>query len=508
MKHNKHNQTTKSFGIRRKLILYLGLFTIILFLTLYLTQTVFLDDFYRHMKLKEPKTAAAIIASKLGTDALPDVVTQQRESNQLCIQVLNSAFLGVCTDSDVCYSHAANGHCFLHDLHPVGQRTFLTKLKNESSGTYFGEYRISSPWDNLPKTEDVDNGSVWLYVTTAADSQGAEYYIIISTTITPVSAAVKTLRSELLVAMIVFIAAAVVMGIILSRSISKPLETINAAAEKLGRGEYDLEDNLHSGQNSYREIVQLKDTLMLTAQELKKTDTLRRELIANISHDLRTPLTMIRGYAEMMRDIPGENTPQNMQIIVDESARLSSLVNDLLDLSKLQSGTAPYCPAPFSITACIRQIIERCSRMTQTDGYHIDFICDCGEVMVYADPTRIEQVIYNLLGNAINYTGADKRILVRESFCANHTRVHIDVIDTGSGIAPENLTHIWDRYYKENKTHKRSAVGTGLGLSIVKQILEQHNAHYGVLSDESPQHHGSCFWFELNIYSDTQIPAP
>ena len=191
MKHNKHNQTTKSFGIRRKLILYLGLFTIILFLTLYLTQTVFLDDFYRHMKLKEPKTAAAIIASKLGTDALPDVVTQQRESNQLCIQVLNSAFLGVCTDSDVCYSHAANGHCFLHDLHPVGQRTFLTKLKNESSGTYFGEYRISSPWDNLPKTEDVDNGSVWLYVTTAADSQGAEYYIIISTTITPVSAAVK-----------------------------------------------------------------------------------------------------------------------------------------------------------------------------------------------------------------------------------------------------------------------------------------------------------------------------
>ena len=495
MKHNQRERKHRPVGIRRKLTVYLAIFTVALFATLYLTQTVFLDDLYRAMKRKEPLAAAQAITAKLGTDALDEAVSQQREQYQLCIDVLDSSFLSVCGERGICYSSGTSSRCFLHEFSTFGQRTYLTKLKTESGGSYFGEYRIGSPFDSLPKTDGVDNGAVWLYVAPVTGADGAQYYIVISTMITPVSAAARTLRSELLVAMVLFIAAAVIMGLVLARSISKPLEQINTQAEKLGRGQYDIACN----STAYKEVAQLGDTLNSAARELEQTDALRRELVANISHDLRTPLTMIRGYAEMMRDLPGENTPQNMQVIIDEATRLGNLVNDLLDLSKLEAGTTPLCPAVFSITDCVRAIIDRCAKMTQAQGYRIDYQCDCPQATVYADRTRIEQVIYNLLGNAINYTGADMRVLVRQTLCADGSRVHIDVIDTGSGISKENLNRIWDRYYKENKAHRRAAIGTGLGLSIVKQILEQHGAHYGVLSEESPAHHGSCFWFELEL---------
>ena len=202
---------------------------------------------------------------------------------------------------------------------------------------------------------------------------------------------------------------------------------------------------------------------------------------------------MITGYGEVMRDLPGENTPENIQIIIDEATRLSSLVNDLLDLSKLQSGSIKPQKSRFCLTDSIRDIFKRYSKLKEQDGYNIEF--ECGEdVFVVADELRISQVIYNLVNNAINYAGDDKTVIVTQIVKDNIVR--IEVTDHGEGISPENLQYIWDRYYKVDKEHKRGVIGTGLGLSIVKGILDSHNAHYGVKSTLGK---GSTFWFELPI---------
>ena len=239
-------------------------------------------------------------------------------------------------------------------------------------------------------------------------------------------------------------------------------------------------------------------TLNYAAKELSKNDNLQKELIANISHDLRTPLTMIKGYSEMMRDIPEENTPENIQAIIDEAERLSGLVNDLLDLSRVESGTKEFSTVPFDLTDAVTEVVNRYEKMNSAKGYNIEFEYQ-GEAMVKADKSMILQVIYNLTNNAINYCGDDLYVGIRQEILTdkNGRRVaRISVIDHGEGIDPDKLPLIWDRYYKVDSAHRRAVVGTGLGLSIVKKILTRHNASYGV---ESKPGEGSTFWFELPI---------
>ncbi|MDL2254534.1 HAMP domain-containing histidine kinase, partial [Ruminococcaceae bacterium OttesenSCG-928-I18] len=262
------------------------------------------------------------------------------------------------------------------------------------------------------------------------------------------------------------------------------------SAKELGKGNYDA----HFDATGYREIGELSETLKTAAQELRKTETLRQDLVANVSHDLRTPLTLITGYAEMIRDIPGETTRENMQVIIDEANRLSSLVGDLLDLSRLQSGTAELHFERLCLTDEIRSIISRFQKLSATEGTLVRLEAE-GEVWVNADAARLSQVVYNFLINAMTHGGADKFILVRQTVSSG--RVKVEVTDHGEGIAPEDLPYIWDRYYKVDKTHKRTVVGAGLGLSIVKSILEQHpGVEYGA---ESALAKGSTFWFSLPV---------
>jgi signal transduction histidine kinase len=199
---------------------------------------------------------------------------------------------------------------------------------------------------------------------------------------------------------------------------------------------------------------------------------------------------MITGYSEVMRDLPGENTPENVQIIIDEAKRLTTLVNDVLDISKLQSGTEKLNLATFSLTQSIREMMTRYAKLTD---YRIEFLAD-SDVNVHADELKISQVVYNLVNNAITYTGSDKRVTIRQ--IVNGNKVRIEVIDTGEGIPQDKLCDIWDRYYKVDKEHKRAQIGTGLGLSIVKTVLDMHGGTYGVQSEQGK---GSIFWFELDI---------
>lgn len=316
-----------------------------------------------------------------------------------------------------------------------------------------------------------------------------QYMIVQSTNLTPVRAMVKTLQSQSLWIALILSLLALIMAGLMSKLITKPIVKMNEAAKQLAQGHYNANFLGHG----YREIDELADTLNYASCELAKTDRLQKELISNISHDLRTPLTMIKGYGEVMRDIPGENTPENIQIIIDETSRLSDLVNDMLDLSKIQAGTRKPEFQLFSLTETVRSTMLRYERLIMQNGYRIDFE-SAEDVNVIADRGMILQVIYNLINNAINYTGENQYVSVKQEM--KNDTVRISIADTGEGIPEEQLAMIWDRYYRVDKVHKRATVGSGLGLSIVKEILELHHASYGVSSAVG---RGSVFWFELPV---------
>ena len=284
---------------------------------------------------------------------------------------------------------------------------------------------------------------------------------------------------------------ATAVAFFVARSFTKPVVNLSRAAQEIARGNLDVSVPVTSGD----ELGELSQNFNYMASELNKINKLERELVANLSHDIRTPLTMIRGYAEMIKDITGEDKVQREQqldIIVDETNHLSRLANDALDLSRMQAGQIAMKYTVFDAAQQMRDIISRYRLLEQTEGFN--FVCNAPEhCMVYADETRIEQVIYNLLNNAVNHIGEEKCITL--SLVPEKGTAWISVQDTGSGIAPEDLPLIWDRYYKPY--HKdRPGMGTGLGLSIVKAVLEGHHAPFGV---DSALGKGSTFWFGLVI---------
>lgn len=326
----------------------------------------------------------------------------------------------------------------------------------------------------------------FLYAKLVTLDDGTEYMVISDVQVTPLDSTIKILKTQLEVTSIIALLFTLIISYVIARNISRPIVQLNASALELARGKFDT---VFSGKG-YREIEQLSDTLNYTASELGRVEKFRRELLANVSHDLRTPLTMIGGYAEMMRDIPGENTPENLQVIMDETHRLTEFVNDILDLSKLQSGMEHLELETVNLTELLESIRARYVSLTKNDEYHIELQAE-EEVSVRCDENKISQALYNLMDNAVNHTGADKTVILRQK--VSERSVRLEISDSGDGISPDELPYIWDRYYRAEGAHKRSVVGSGIGLSIVKSIFEAHKLLYGVESTAG----GTTFWVEF-----------
>jgi signal transduction histidine kinase len=182
-----------------------------------------------------------------------------------------------------------------------------------------------------------------------------------------------------------------------------------------------------------------------------------------------------------------------MQIIIDETNRLSSMVNEVLDFSRLRTGNLELEKKPFSLTEEIREICSRVGSMTAVDGYTVK-VDPAEDRTVVGDSGRISQVLYNLIGNALTYTGADKTVRVRQ--LDTGSRVRVEISDSGEGIPADELPYIWDRYYRSRENHRRAVIGSGLGLNICRGILEKHEAPYGVRSEPGQ---GTTFWFRLPV---------
>lgn len=486
---NPFNKKKKfdSGSIRFKLWITFLLFSLILLLLLWSLQFFFLNNYYATMKKNQTQgifnnIQDSFAASNYDLSSLEKKIRTESSSNDLTIYLLdlNSQEIVLQVDGeDNRNTPLINGIRFSAEL---------SELSNKLASTNLGQARLDT------SNEPGRRAKIIGYASYLKDSEDKnEFAIFIFAPLVPIKSTISILRSQLIYVTLISMLLALALSLYLSNRISKPIKDITASAAKMGEGNYNVK--FQGGQ--YTEIQELAETLTHAQSELEKTCMYQKDLIANVSHDLRTPLTMIKSYGEMIRDLSGDNPEKrnaHLKVIIEETDRLNSLVTDMLSLSQMQARNIVLERTSFNINKYITELIDSYKILEENEGYHIVYNHDDCPHMVFADQAKIKQVINNLLNNAIKYCGEDKKIIVNLNKKGKWVR--FSVTDHGQGIAPDEINHIWERYYKSSTHHARPTEGSGLGLSIVKEILVLHKARFNV---ESEIGKGSTFWFELPI---------
>lgn len=442
-------------------------------------------SFYEWMKTYEINQTLVEIRSNWSSDNIIEIVNRQAAQKKMYIEIYVPA-------AD--YSYIANRLGGSVSLAILAKENFRDEIRSSEKGVVYKRFR-----------DELEDNRVLMMGSYIGNKQNPVAYVFICNYLQPVGTTVSIFVRQFFYVGLIMIVLTVFMSMLFSNKISEPIIRINKSAKELPQGKFSTD----IGKNDYAEIKQLASTLTSASKEIAKSDDLRRELMSNISHDLRTPLTMIKAYAEMIRDLSGDNPEKrerHLKIIIDETDRLSSLVTDILDLSKVQAGVAEMNLETFDFSQRISKVISRFDILKENDGIVIDLQADKG-IMITADITKLEQVVYNLINNAVTYVGSDNTVIVR-LFRKENGMTRFDVEDHGEGISAENLPYIWDRYYKVShgdSTHKRAKMGSGIGLSIVKSVLEQHKFAFGAESEEGK---GSTFWFEAPEYAEKPPEQP
>ncbi len=456
-----------------KLFKYFTLLAAAILGMLWLLQTVFLQSLYEGMMTRELEAVADRLAAARNQADFEDLLDRAAYDNSILVYLIDE-------NGSVSYSTDEHTSARMGDRKgrggisrslPSDYQSFLGKLSESADGRV--RYTFQS------------GGARTLVL--GAQLDGAVLYI--STPLDPLNVTIEILRRQLLYVSLAALILGLIIAYLIARRFAKPVAAITRQAGELAEGRFP--ETFDKGFCS--ELDRLSDTLAYASRELGKVEGLRRDLIANVSHDLRTPLTMIKAYAELIRDISGDNPAKraaHLGVITAESDRLTELVSDILALSQVQSGGMALELKETDLGGIARQVMSRFEPLLAREGARFEAEIGGAET-AKADERRIEQVLYNLIGNAMNHIGEDKTIYVTVKDVPGAVRV--EVADRGEGIAAEDLPRIWERYYKA-KNHVRQKAGTGLGLSIVKGILEMHGAKYGVVSRPGE---GSTFWFEL-----------
>ena len=461
-------------SIKFKTWLYFILFAGFLMILLWVLQVLFLNNFYDVMKDEQTQRVAKTIQldyqQKNSTKFLKSVESISN-SNDMFIYVVSY-------DGKTMYfkpsGDATSAQYYSDQIKTVNE----AMIKNNNESAYL---RIKNPDDSK---------DVLAYGSVLTAKGKSPMLVYIFSPLWPVSSTIDILTNQLVYVTFISLLVACLISFYLSIRITKPIRTITRSAERLGQGEYGI---VFRG-GHYTEINNLADTLTQASIDLEKSDMLQKDLIANVSHDLRTPLTMIKSYAEMIRDLSGDNPEkrdQHLQVIIDETDRLNSLVGDLLSISRMQSGKMVLERSNFNLTQAAESIINTYKIMEIEEGYKLNFNCKVNFI-VNGDEEKIKQVISNLFTNAIKFAGKDKTVNVTLKRRGKYVLCKIE--DHGVGIAKEEQDHVWERYYRASSNMARPAEGSGLGLSIVKEILTLHKADFGVDSTEGK---GTTFWFEL-----------
>ncbi len=460
----------KRYSLRTQLILILLAFVIGIMGLVYFVQTTFLDDFYKANKAKSLQSVAQDVALLIGEDDFDDIIDHISMSNEVCVRVVSN---------DMNYSYT--GACTLRGVDNSTVNAIAAEVdKTENKEKLFDNFRYQRHF--MEKPEDV---FIFAKLITYQDEM---ILIMTSSGITPLNTTISTIKSQYLLILAIIIAMTLVLALIISRYIIGPIKQINSESKNLAKGEYDS----RSVRTQSLEFSELNETLENANKDILKADKAKKELLGNVSHDLRTPLTMIVGYGEMIRDLPEENTPENINVIIDEAKRLSTLVDDLIDISKADQTSMELNREKIDLKELLESVYHQYDKYCETQG--IDFSLDCqAEGEIDADVKRIRQVLYNFINNSLNYNSKEKQKIVLGSEKIEDG-IRIYVYDNGDGIAKEDIGNVWDRYYKVDKEHKRHHIGSGIGLSLAKQLLDAHGMECGV---ESVPGEYSKFYFDV-----------
>ncbi len=457
----------KKSNIQNQTLKCLIIFSSIILLIMWASQILFLTLFYERYQISNLNKVVFKLTKNTHTI---DEIEAIAYKNNICIEYL--------TDNDVYVFNGLNNNCILNSK----SKSVINIINNFIEKNNYKEIiKINNPTNDAKSI---------LYNLKLNDNE----YIILNTNLEDVDSTTSVLRNQLIYITLIVLLLSIIVSTIISKMLNKPIINITKEAKKLATGNREL----NIPESKIKEIDDLRDSLIYASHEINKTDELRRDLLANVSHDLKTPLTMIKAYAEMIRDINKDNEEkrnENLNIIIDETDRLTILVNDILNLSKLEANKETLDLKEFDLVELINDIIKKYNIIKETENYN--FILKMPKkAIVKGDINKISQVIYNLINNAINYTGDDLTVTI-EVIEQKKTYL-VNIIDTGKGIKKEELNIIWDKYYKNEKNHKRNKVGTGVGLSIVKNILDKHNFKYGVKSEIGK---GTTFYFEITKIS-------
>ena len=473
-------------GIKFNIWLYFVLFAIGLLGLVGGAQLLLIKPYYRTNKLSMIKDVSATIQEYVIDNPTLDEQTKKKASqfainNNVCAVVYNdygevvynSDSLG---DSCIFNQTLSIGSLQLNPLQDGWAMRELLKIGN-------GE--VSEVLSNKRSDQEM------ILYGTIVQANLANYYLYVNTPLEPLDSTLSVFQDQFFVLALIALFLSIVISLFISTRLSRPIVHMKHSAHELSKGEYDI----HFEGSYFSEIDELADTLNDATQKLSKVDELRRDLIANVSHDIKTPLTMIKAYAEMIHDISGdipEKREEHLDVIVREVDYLDHLVTDMAELSKMQSGSYQLKVTTFNLYQKIMDLVTLCQVMIDEHQYQVQIDCPVN-LMMTADEIKIGQVIYNFMSNAFKHTANGKIIRIRAY--EKGEWITVEVADQGEGIKKEDLPYIWDRYYKIDKKYQRAAGGsTGLGLAIVKAILDSHHAEYGVQSEEGK---GSLFWFRI-----------
>ena len=460
--------------MRTHIFLWFMLFAFAVFVLLWVGQILFLQNFYYGMKTRDIiRTADSMLAIYAGGD-YEEQFNELAWENDMCIEVRDRYERTVFSSREM-----LGVNCFLHGLNNHSREIIDKWIKPSTEGV--GYDTVKNP---------ITQEDILIYACVIGSAEEPQGYLLLNTRLAPVSSTVSILERQLIIITVALVLIGLAISFAVSKRLAKPIVQVTEDAQQLAHGRYDI--TFRGG--GYVEAERLAETLTYASGEINRIDTMQRDLIANASHDLRTPLTMLKAYAEMIRDLSGDNPvkrAEHLQVIIEETDRLTALVNDILDLSKLENGKMTLDRTSFDMEQRLREIVDRYRGLSSVSGYQFSLDTD-GEAPVCCDAGKIEQVICNLINNAMNYTGEDKQIFV--SMTHTPEGIRIAVRDTGQGMDQETLSRIFDKYYR-SENYKREVVGTGLGLSIVKAILRLHDYAFGV---DSKVGEGSTFWFVMH----------
>ncbi len=398
-------------------------------------------------------------------------------SQGFCIEVADSDGVGVLLlegIGDACQLHGAKDDDPFSD-----QRRLNTDISKEIRGIVLSDEAYN---DDLVD----DYGNTQLLRGKLTDEN---YTVIVSTNLARTDSIISIVSNQISMATFFAIILAFIMSSAIATNFTKPIAVLSKATKEIAKGNYRVKLKIQEGKED--EIVQLAKEFNTMVEEIESTQEMQKELIANISHDLRTPLTIIKGYAESIKDITGDNKDMRenqLATIIDETDRLSLMVGSVLEYAKLNQKTYKLNIVQYDIVEMITDIVDIYSYRAKTEGKDISYE-GVESAFIFADAGLIERVLHNFISNALLHT-KDGENIVTSVTVLDGGKIKISVRDFGQGIEKEDIKHIFDRYYRSRKDTGKQ--GTGLGLTIVKSILENHGFEYGVTSEVGK---GSEFYF-------------